>query len=177
VEIQRALERGELDLALYKRDASGRDAIATWPEQLRWVASRRHTINLSREPVPLVMFEQGCLYRNRMIHAIEGAGRSWHIAYTSPNLPGIRAAVSVGLGVSILPEIAILSDHRVLKAVDGFPRITNTELALVAAADASPSTRRLADVLAEFCSTVYSRKDRNVVRGGCRKSSIKVRGR
>src|SRR5262249_12625183 len=89
-----------------------------------------------------------------MIHAIEAAGRTWHIAYTSPNLPAIQAAVSVGLGVSILPEIAILSDHRVLKATDGFPRITNTELALVAAPDASPATRRLAEVLAGFCSTV-----------------------
>lgn len=157
VEIQRALERGELDLALYKRDAKGRGAIASWPERLRWVVSQRHPVNFNRDPVPLVMFDQGCLYRDRMIHAIEAAGRTWHIAYTSPNLPGIQAAVSVGLGVSILPEIAILSDHRVLKAADGFARITNTELALVAAADASSSTRRLAEVLAEFCSTLHSR--------------------
>jgi len=157
VEIQRALERGELDLALYKRDAKGRGAIATWSERLRWVASQRHPVNFNRDPVPLVMFDQGCLYRHRMIHAIEAAGRTWHIAYTSPNLPGIQAAVSVGLGVSILPEIAILSDHRVLRAADGFARITNTELALVAAADASPSTLRLAEVLAEFCSTMHSR--------------------
>lgn len=157
VEIQRALERGELDLALYKRDAKGPGAIAAWPERLRWVASRRHPVNFNRDPVPLVMFDQGCLYRNRMIHGIEAAGRTWHIAYTSPNLPAIQAAVSVGLGVSILPEIAILSDHRVLKAADGFARVTNTELVLVAAADASPSTRRLAEVLAEFCSTMHSR--------------------
>jgi len=31
-----------------------------------------------------------------IIHAIEAAGQTWHIAYTSPNLPGIQAAVSVG---------------------------------------------------------------------------------
>jgi DNA-binding transcriptional LysR family regulator len=78
---------------------------------------------------------------------------TWHIAYTSPNLPGIQAAVSVGLGVSILPDVAILSDHRVLKPTEGFPSVTNTEIALVVAADASPATRRLAEVLAEFCSS------------------------
>jgi DNA-binding transcriptional LysR family regulator len=166
VETQRALERGELDLALYKRDAGGGEAIGAWPEVLRWVASQRHPVNFNRDPVPLVMFDQGCLYRYRMIHAIEAAGRTWHIAYTSPNLPGIQAAVSVGLGVSILPEIAILSDHRVLKAADGFPRITNTELALVAAADASPATRRLAEVLAEFCSTAQSPKAARTKAGG-----------
>ena len=102
--------------------------------------------------VPLAVFEQGCLYRNRAIHALEAAERPWHIAYTSPNLPGIQAAVSAGLGVSILPDVAILADHRVLGRKDGFPPIPNTELALVAAPDATAATRRLAEVLAEFCN-------------------------
>jgi DNA-binding transcriptional LysR family regulator len=153
VQMRRALERGELDLALFKRDAGESGGIAAWPERLRWVTSGRHPIDFRRDPLPLVMFEQGCLYRKRMIHAIEAAGRTWHIAYTSPNLPGIQAAVSVGLGVSILPDVAILSDHRVLKPTEGFPSVTNTEIALVVAADASPATRRLAEVLAEFCSS------------------------
>jgi DNA-binding transcriptional LysR family regulator len=153
-----ALERGELDLALFKRNAGEAGGIAAWPERLRWVTSERHPIDLDRDPLPLAVSEHGCLYRNRMIHAIESAGRAWHIAYTSPNLSGIQAAVSVGLGVSILSEVAILAEHRVLEPAAGFPPITNTEIALVAAADASPATRRLADILAEFCSTADPRK-------------------
>jgi DNA-binding transcriptional LysR family regulator len=158
VQLRSALERGELDLALFKRDAGETGGIAAWPERLHWVTSKRHPIDFRRDPLPLAVSEQGCLYRNRMIHAIEASGRTWHIAYTSPNLPGIQAAVSVGLGVSILPEVAILGDHRVIEPADGFPSITNTEIALVAAADASPATRRLAEVLADFCSTVDPRK-------------------
>jgi DNA-binding transcriptional LysR family regulator len=104
------------------------------------------------------MQEQGCLYRERMIHAAEAAGRAWHMAYTSPSLVGIQAAVSVGLGVSILPEVAILPEHRVLKTRDGFPAITNTEVALVAAPGASPATLRLAQVLRDFCSAADPRK-------------------
>ena len=86
VQSRRALERGELDLALYKRDAGERGGIAAWPERLHWVTSRKHPIDFDRDPLPLVMSEQGCLYRNRMIHAIESAGRAWHMAYTSPSL-------------------------------------------------------------------------------------------
>jgi DNA-binding transcriptional LysR family regulator len=153
VQMRRAMERGELDLALFKRDTGESGGIAAWLEQLRWVTSRHHPIDFRRDPLPLVMFEQGCLYRNRMIHAIEAVGRTWHIAYTSPNLAGIQSAVSVGLGVSILPEVAILADHRVLKPTDGFPLVTNTEIVLVIAADAIPATRRLAEVLAEYCSS------------------------
>jgi DNA-binding transcriptional LysR family regulator len=158
VNMRRALERGELDLALFKREAGEGGGIAAWPERLHWVTSRKHPIAFASDPLPLAMSEPGCLYRKRMIHAVESAGRAWHIAYTSPNLPGIQAAVSVGLGVSILSEVAILPDHRVLKKSDGFPPITNTEIVLVAAADASPATRRLAEVLTEFCSATDPRK-------------------
>ena len=146
-----ALDVGELDIALYKRNAGDGDAIAAWPERLQWVTSRVHPVNLKRDPIPLVVMEQGCLYRNRLIHAIETAGRTWHIAYTSPNLPGIQAAVSAGLGVSMLPDVAILPEHKIITQT-GFPPITNTELALVVADHASPATRHLAEVLAEFCS-------------------------
>jgi|SRR6185437_8023490 len=155
---QRALERGELDLALFKRNAGQGDAIAAWPERLQWVTSRKNPVDLSRDPVPLAVAEQGCLYRDRLIHAIEAAGRTWHVAYTSPNLTGIQAAVSVGLGVSIIPEIAVREDHRIIDPTRGFKPITDTELVLVAAENASPATRRLAELLAEFCEGLGSRK-------------------
>jgi DNA-binding transcriptional LysR family regulator len=158
VNTRRSLERGELDIALFKRDAGEGGGIASWPERLHWVTSRKHPIDFRRDPLPLVMNEHGCLYRNRMIHAVEAGGRAWHMAYTSPNLSGIQAAVSVGIGVSILPEVAVLPDHRVLKRKDGFPTITNTEVALVAAPNPGLATRRLTEVLCEFCSMNKARQ-------------------
>jgi DNA-binding transcriptional LysR family regulator len=152
VRLRDDLDRGELDLILFKRDAGERGGIACWPERLGWIASRRREPDLRRDPVPLVVFPQGCLYRNRAVHALEAAGRAWYIAYSSPNFYGIQAAVSAGLGVSILPQGSILPEHRVLGTKDGFAKVPNTELALLAAPDASPATRRLADVLAHFCA-------------------------
>jgi DNA-binding transcriptional LysR family regulator len=157
VKLRSDLERGELDLALMKRDAGETGAIAVWPEKLNWVTSRSHPIDPSRDSVPLAVFPQGCLYRNRAVHALETAGRAWHIAYTSPNFAGIQAAVSAGLGVSILPEAAMVADHRAFTSKDGFPAITNTELALVAAPGAGPAARRLADLLADFCNAADPR--------------------
>jgi DNA-binding transcriptional LysR family regulator len=152
VELRRDLDRGELDVALFKREAGESGGLGAWPERLAWVTSDRHPVDLNRNSLPLAVFPQGCLYRNRAIHALEATGRAWHVAYTSPNLPGIQAAVSVGLGVSILPDVAILKDHRVLKRKDGFAPVANTELALLVAAGASSAARRLADLLAEFCN-------------------------
>ena len=150
--VRRALERGDLDLALFKRDAQETGGIASWRERLRWVTSRRRPVDPGRDPLPLAVFEQGCLYRSRAIHALEVVGHSWHIAYTSPSILGIQAAVSAGLGISILPEIAILPEHTVLAAEAGFMPLTDTALALVAAPGVSGASRRLADALADFCS-------------------------
>jgi DNA-binding transcriptional LysR family regulator len=155
--LRRDLERGELDLALLKRDAGEKGGIAVWPERVHWVTSRANPIDTKVNSVPLIFFPTGCLYRARAIHAIEAAGRAWHMAYTSSSLSGIQAAVAAGLGLSILPDIAIQNDHRVLTAKEGFAPIDRTEVALVAAPGASPATLRLADRLAEFCSEVQAK--------------------
>jgi DNA-binding transcriptional LysR family regulator len=155
--LRRDLERGELDLALLKRDAGEKGGIAVWPERVHWVTSRTNPIDTKVNSVPLIFFPAGCLYRARAIHAIEAAGRAWHMAYTSSSLSGIQAAVAAGLGLSILPDIAIQNDHRTLTGKDGFAPIDKTEVALVAAPGASPATLRLADRLAEFCSEVQAK--------------------
>jgi DNA-binding transcriptional LysR family regulator len=152
VRLRHDVERGELDLALLKSNVGEGDRMAAWPERLRWVGSRRHPIDLARDPLPLAVFEQGCLYRNRAIHTLEAAQRHWHIAYTSANLTGIQAAVSAGLGISILADVAILDDHVVLGPDHGLPAVSDTELALVLGADASSATRRLAASLVDFCN-------------------------
>jgi DNA-binding transcriptional LysR family regulator len=122
-----------------------------WPEHLRWVTGTRYPLDLGRgRTVPLAVFQQGCLYRNRAIHMLERGQRSWHIAYTSPNLVSIQAAVSAGLGMSILPEMAVLPDHRLLGPDEGFPSVPDTEVALVIAPSAGTATRNLADLLLEF---------------------------
>ena len=40
------LERGELDLALYKREAGEKGAIAVWPERVHWVTSKSHPVDV-----------------------------------------------------------------------------------------------------------------------------------
>ncbi len=155
--LARDLERGELDLALFKREAGEKGGIAVWPERVHWVTSKSHPIHADVASVPLIGFPLGCLYRAGAIHALESAGRVWHMSYTSSSLAGIQAAVAAGMGLSILSEMSIQSDHRVLTAKDGFAPINRTEVALMAAPGASPATLRLADRLAEFCDDVQAK--------------------
>ena len=121
------------------------------------MTSKSRPRDTSAGPVPLIGFPAGCLYRAGAIHALESAGRAWHMTYTSSSLSGIQAAVAAGMGLSILSEMAIQADHRVLTAKDGFKPIDRTEVALVAAPGASSATLRLADRLAEFCNNVQAK--------------------
>src|SRR3954454_4613090 len=155
--LRRELERGELDLALFKRAAGENGGIAVWPERVHWVTSKSRPRDTRIGSVAPLGFPAGCLYRAGAIHALESAGRTWHMAYTSSNLAGIQAAVAAGMGLSILSEIAIQADHRMLTAKDGFAQIDKTEVALVSSPVASPATLRLADRLAEFCDNVQAK--------------------
>jgi DNA-binding transcriptional LysR family regulator len=128
-ELKRLLDAGEIDLALIKREPGDGAALATWSEELIWVEGGQPTAG--SDPVPLAVFPVGCIYRDRAIRAIERSGRRWRIAYTSQGLMGVQAAVASGLGISLLPSDAVLPEHRLLSADDGFEPQPNSELALV----------------------------------------------
>ncbi len=80
------------------------------------------------EPIPLALFPRGCVYRRRAIRNLDKAHRRWRIAFGSQSLTGIQAAVSSGLGISVLPTTAVLPEHRLCT---GLPELPPTELALV----------------------------------------------
>jgi len=131
VELHARLESKDIDLALVKRERSPRQdgALANWPEQVNWVVGR-DVLTLD-DPVPLVVYPQGCIYRNRIVHALEASGRRWRVAFASQSLVGIQAAVSAGLGISLLPASAMRDDHRLLREEEGFAPVPPTELALI----------------------------------------------
>ncbi|MEN4921165.1 LysR family transcriptional regulator [Achromobacter spanius] len=128
-DLRGGLASGDLDLALVKREPGDGPCLAAWPERLVWVGGRQAVRN--ETAVPLVLFPQGCIYRKRMIYALESAGRAWHIAYHSHSLAGVQAAVAAGLGVSLLPAFARLDVHAELGVEDGFAPVPPTELAIV----------------------------------------------
>ena len=131
VDLQRKLSAGELEIALLKREPGSGECVASWPESLVWV--KGEGVELTDEPVPLALFPQGCVYRQRAIRGLDKARRRWRVAFGSHSLTGIQAAVSSGLGVSVLPVTAVLPEHHICTGLPGLPP---TELALVSAGGA-----------------------------------------
>ncbi|WP_035716820.1 LysR substrate-binding domain-containing protein [Azorhizobium doebereinerae] len=150
LDLEADLKKGDLDVVLLKREPGRAGARAAWAEHLVWVGGAG--AGVPRDPVPLVAFPQGCLYRNRAVDALERAGRTWRIAYECPNLVGIQTAVESGLGIALLERRAVQPAHRVLAAADGLPVIAASELALCVRDGAGPAAEALAAVVAEFCA-------------------------
>ncbi|UVE16175.1 LysR substrate-binding domain-containing protein [Pseudomonas sp. LS44] len=149
-ELLRQYRNGELDLLLVKQWGADSDCLARWPEPLCWLDSAAQP-SAGRDPLPLVVFPLGALYRQEMIHALEGNGRRWRISYCSASLASLAAAAGAGMGVSLLPLRCQQPSHQVLTAEEGFPSIDGLELVLYARAELGSAGRSLCDQLRALC--------------------------
>lgn len=155
----RLYRNGDLDVLLVKQWGADSDCHARWTEPLCWVESASRPVMAQRaaqtatstDALPLVVFPVGALYRQEMIHALEALGHPWRISYSSSSLASLCAAVSAGLGVSLLPMGSVQPGHRVLGPADGFPHIGGLELALYARDALDSAGRTLRDRLAHMC--------------------------
>lgn len=151
VALRDGLARGLYDVILAKREPNAGPAFAAWPERLVWITSR--DLDLAHaDPLPLVTFLPGCLYRDRAIRALEASGRRWRIAYESPNLMGVQAAIAGGLGIALQEAATVRDDHRILGPGDGLPAVPPTELHLNLRDGAPPAAQALARTIADFCN-------------------------
>ena len=155
---KRELERGELDLALFKRAAGEKGGIAVWPERVHWVTSKSHPRDTRTGSVPLIGFPTGCLYRvGRDPCAGKRGAYLAHGLYPSSNLAGIQAAVAAGMGLSILSEMAIQADHRMLSAKDGFAPIDTHRSGAGRLARRQPRNIAARRTAGRFCDTVQAK--------------------
>lgn len=142
---------GAFELILIKQRRGQAPAQASWPEPLEWFDSARAPTRL-QDPLPLVMFPAGGLYRDEMIHALESAGRRWRVSYLSASLASIGAAVADGLGISLLPRRLAHPGHQRLTPAQGFIAPASVELALHYPSPAPARVQDLASRLVSLCS-------------------------
>lgn len=105
-DLSRQFQAGEFDVVIVKEPRAQPDARASFAEPLVWIEGVKHPHPWS-EPIPLVAFPPGGLYRDQMIDQIEAAGLRWYLAFTGNSLVSVLRAVEAGLGLSILPVATI----------------------------------------------------------------------
>jgi DNA-binding transcriptional LysR family regulator len=156
-ELMAQLAGGRLDLALaweYVGTAPptphGQE-VARLP--LRWICAAEGALpplaGGAAEPLPLVLMEAPCMMRSAAIGALDRAGIAWRIAFSSPSLGGVWAAVAAGLGVTVRTSLALQPSLRVLEA-PGLPPLPEIGLRLHRGAEElDPPAQRLHDIVLE----------------------------
>ncbi|MBR1222254.1 LysR family transcriptional regulator [Bradyrhizobium sp. U87765 SZCCT0131] len=145
------LDNGELDLVLAIGSGMRSDAAVLAPLPLVWIgAASANTVWPPDEPLPLAMYEAPCFFRQRALAALDAAGVRWRIAFTSPSLHGLWAAVAAGLGVTLRTAVGLPSTLRVID--DGLPAIAEGALPVCL----HDGGRALAPTLAALRATIVA---------------------
>lgn len=114
-----------------------------------WLGTTGLAKPLADEPVPLVVFDHPCLFRQTALRALEDKGRRWRLSLTTPSLAGVWAALRSGYGVSVRPANPVPSGIRDVGVELGLPKLPAIELRMVAGTELSPAASDLRDIVGE----------------------------
>jgi len=116
-----------------------------------WAGSRVHDVH-KRDPLPLALYPQGCLFREWAMTALDKAERPWRLAYMSPSLGAVEAAAAAGLAITVVKGSMVPAGLRALGRTEGLPRLPLADIALHRAPRSSraPAAGRAAERLGDF---------------------------
>lgn len=122
------LGAGELDLALLigRAGADGGESVARVPSV--WLAREGAQFDAGA-PLPLLLLEEPCLFREFALEALSRAGIAYRVAFTSPSVSGLWAAVHAGVGVTARMPVG-LPDQVAVWGARALPQLPPVRLSL-----------------------------------------------
>lgn len=113
-------------------------------DDIVWTGARGGQAYLM-DPLPVSMWEEGCVWRECALSALEKAGRSYRVAFMTSHSAGQRAAILSDLAVAPMGRSFIGRDIQILDEDCGLPAPGQYQLLLKVAADPSPQVLALSD--------------------------------
>ena len=126
VELLKGLRDGRYDMVVAMTpDGPAEGAFMTWRESLTWAGGDMAPPFGESDPVRLVCYPEGCLYRRAMLSALQREGRAFDLVYATPSQSGIEAAVTSGFGITAIATRVLPRSLRALGPDAGLPRLTD----------------------------------------------------
>src|SRR5690606_3735896 len=143
--LRRRLSERELDITLFTvcRNIPP-DAEILLTEPIVWGGARGGCAYL-KKPLLVSVWEEGCAWRADALEALCRDGVEYRVAYMSAHTAGQRAAILADLAIAPLPRSFIGNDIVPLGPEHGLPQLSNYNLAMIVAPDASAPVRAAAD--------------------------------
>lgn len=144
--LRRQVAEGRLDIALYNCTTSNfnGEGELLYREKLVWAGKKCGTAHL-RQPLPVSVWEAGCIWRSKALEALETSGRPYRISYLSAHHMGQRAAIRADIAVAPLARFLIADDMVELGEGHGLPDIGYYDVGMVTRTGAPAPVAALAD--------------------------------
>jgi DNA-binding transcriptional LysR family regulator len=137
---------GRLDMALaFFRPGSGKAGSRLKFLPIFWFG--KSGSEAPDDPLPLVLFDHPCLFRQAAIQALDARGRRWRAALTTPSLQGVWAALRFGQGISVRTRRLVPPGVVDIGSRFGLPKLPALELRMLSADSLSPAASDLREVL------------------------------
>lgn len=120
---------GRLDLAIVTRGPEQPLEVMR-RERFVWVASPNH-VAWESDPLPVALFEPGCVARTSILQVLGAANRSFRCTYSSASLLGLVAVVQAGLAVAGLAQQSVPPSLRIIGENEGLPPLPDLEIGIL----------------------------------------------
>lgn len=144
--LRRRMDEQRLDLALINCSAKPQpsEGEVVYHERLVWAGAKCGTAHL-KDPLPISIWEDGCIWRSEALTQLEKHKRTYRVAYLSGHTMAQRAAVLSDLAIAPLPRSYITEEMRILGERDGLPELGGFDVMLLTPQKVSDSAAVVAD--------------------------------
>lgn len=153
--LEAAIEQGALDLGLLVADEKRRLGEVLLYDPTWWAVAETMELPTSG-PLPLVLFDQACWWRQWALDRISEARREWRVAYTSDSITGVAAAIQAGLGIGVLGFSTIPKGVRQVPETLGLPSLPGSHLMLQLADRDAPGAVDMARLIRRHFASLES---------------------
>lgn len=108
-------DSGSLEITLLEEPAERATGTVLYRDRLVWAGAKGGTASYG-DPLPLSLISRSCIFRPRVISALDHAGRNWKYVYESDSMEATVAMIRMDLAVGTFLTAA-MPDH--LEPVDG----------------------------------------------------------
>jgi DNA-binding transcriptional LysR family regulator len=144
--LKKRMEEQRLDLALVnfatRPFPTGGEVV--YREKLVWAGAKCGTAH-RKEPLPISIWEEGCIWRQEALSQLERNKRPYRVAYLSGHTMAQRAAVVSDLAIAPLPRSYVSEDMVILGAQEGLPELGSFEIRLLTASQLSGPMQAVAE--------------------------------
>ena len=146
--LEEDVRAGRLDVAVaFFQPGSDTHGTRVISLPMLWLGGKRLAKPSTNDPIPLVLFDHPCLFRQTALQTLERNRLRWRLSLTTPSLPGVWAALRSGHGISIRTAHRVPAGIRDVGPEFDLPKLPQIELRMLTASELSPGASDLRDIL------------------------------